>query len=66
MKNNVITIGLKGTKRYIFLLLILSIIFSYLTLQTAIYVKYAIDNVICNNYENLPVLLNKVLTNNYI
>lgn len=64
MKNNIITIGLKGTKRYIFLLLILSIIFSYLTLQTAIYVKYAIDNVICNNYKDLPVLLNKILTNN--
>lgn len=66
MKNNVITIGLKGTKRYIFLLLILSIIFSYLTLQTAIYVKYAIDNVIYNDYENLPVIIKQVLTNNYM
>ena len=66
MKKNVITIGLKGTKRYIFLLLILSIAFSYLTLQTAIYVKYAIDNVIVNNYETLPILLKKILTNNYI
>lgn len=66
MKNNVITIGLKGTKRYIFLLLILSILFAYLTLQTAIYVKYAIDNVICNNYEELPLIIRNILTNNYI
>ena len=65
MKNNVITIGLKGTKRYIFLLLILSIIFSYLTLQTAIYVKYAIDNVIYNDYDGLPRLIKQILTNNY-
>lgn len=66
MKNNVITIGLKGTKRYIFLLLILSIVFSYLTLQTAIYIKYAIDNIICNDYESLPTLIKHILTNNYI
>lgn len=66
MKNNVITIGLKGTKRYIFLLLILSIIFSYLTLQTAIYVKYAIDNVIYNDYENLPIIIKQILTNSYM
>ncbi len=66
MKKNVITIGLKGTKRYIFLLLILSIVFSYLTLQTAIYIKHAIDNVICNDYESLPSFLKYVLTNNYI
>lgn len=66
MKNNVITIGLKGTKRYIFLLLILSMIFSYLTLQTAIYVKYAIDNVIYNDYESLPILIKQILTNNYM
>ena len=66
MKKNVITIGLKGTKRYIFLLLILSIVISYLTLQTAIYVKYAIDNVINNNYEELPLILKGILTKNYI
>lgn len=66
MKNNVITIGLKGTKRYIFLLLVLSIVFSYLTLQTAIYIKYAIDNVICNDYETLPALIKQILTNNHM
>lgn len=66
MKNNVITIGLKGTKRYIFLLLVLSIVFSYLTLQTAIYIKYAIDNVICNEYETLPALIKRILTNNHM
>jgi len=66
MKNNIITIGLKGTKKHIFLLLILSILFSYLTLQIAIYVKYAIDNVICNDYNSLPKFLEKLLTKNYL
>lgn len=66
MKNSVIKIGLKGTKKYIFLLLILSMGFSYLSLQTAIYIKYAIDNVICNNYETLPIFLKSILTSNYI
>lgn len=66
MKKNVITIGLKGTSKYIAFLLILSISFSYLTLQTAKYIKYAIDSVICNNYEILPTFLKQILSNNNV
>ncbi len=66
MKKNVITIGLKGTTRYVFALIILSVLFSYLTLQTAICVKYAIDNIVCNNYKELPMSVKSILTNNFL
>lgn len=41
-------------KRYIFLLIILSSVISYLSLQVAIYISYAIDGILFQNVEKIP------------
>ena len=66
MDKNVIKIALEKTIKYILLLVLLSILISYLTLETTMNVKYAIDGVLFNDYEIVPNYTEKLLNNNYI
>lgn len=66
MKKRVLQIALAKTEKYVILLIILSISISYLTLQTAKSIKYAIDGILCNNYEIIPNHIKNFLNNNYI
>lgn len=60
MNLEVIKKVLKGIKKYITLLIILSISISYFSIQIAIYVKYAIDGIIFQNQE-IPKYLLEVI-----
>ena len=66
MKNNIINIVLKNAKRYVVLLIILSITISYLTMQIAMNIKYAIDGVLFNNYNDIPNYIIQLLNKNYV
>lgn len=66
MKRNVINIALEKTAKYIILLIILSMVISYITLQVSINIKYAIDGILCNNYEMIPNHIRTILNNNYV
>lgn len=66
MNKNILKVALKNTTVYLGLLILLSISISYLTFLIAMNVKYAIDGVLFNNYNELPIYLNKILRNNYI
>lgn len=66
MKSNIIKVALKNTIVYLILLVLLSISISYLTLLTAKNVKYAIDGIIFNNYNDIPIYLNTIFKYNYI
>ena len=61
-----INIALSKTKKYIILLILLSIIISYLTLEIARNIKYAIDGILCNNYAMIPKYIKNILNNNYM
>lgn len=66
VKRNVVKISLKNTVRYIILLILLSIVISYLTLQISMNVKYAIDGIVFKDYSAIPEYINMILRNNYI
>lgn len=66
VKRNVVKISLKNTVRYIILLVLLSIVISYLTLQISMNVKYAIDGIVFKDYSAIPEYINMILRNNYI
>ena len=53
-------------KKYIFLLILLSLIISYLSLQSAVYISYAIDGILFHNVEKIPNYLEQVLQINTI
>lgn len=52
---------LKGLKRDILLLILLSGMISYLSLQTAVYISYAIDGILFHNTEKIPDYFKTVL-----
>ena len=60
MKIKVLNIALSKTKKYIILLILLSIIISYLTLEIARNIKYAIDGILCNNYAMIPKYIKNI------
>lgn len=66
MKRNIVKVALGNTKKYIALLILLSIGISYLTFLIAMNVKYAIDGILFNNYNDIPEYLNIILSHNYI
>lgn len=66
MKKNIVKVTLKNTKMYVVLLVILSIVISYLTFLIPLHIKYAIDGIIFNNYEDIPEYLNRIFKQNYI
>ncbi len=57
---------LKGLNKHIFLLILLSIILSYLSLQVALYVSYAIDGILFHNSVSLPNYIKSILEMNKI
>lgn len=63
---NISKLALKNTTVYLVLLILLSMSISYLTFLIAMNVKYAIDGVLFNNYNEIPIYLNKIIKNNYI
>lgn len=66
MKRNIVKIVLKNTKIYLILLVIFSIAISYLTFLISMNVKYAIDGILFNNYNDIPKYLNMLFKQNYI
>lgn len=66
MKKNIVKIALKNTKIYLILLVILSIGISYLTFSISMNIKYAIDGILFNNYNDIPEYLNIIFNQNYI
>ncbi len=66
MNKNIISIALENTKKYIAILIVLSIFISYLTLQIALNLKYVIDGILFNKYETIPIYLYGILNNNYV
>lgn len=51
----------KGSKKYIIVLIILSCIYSYFSLQTAIYISYAIDGLLFHNMNQIPSYLSQII-----
>lgn len=66
MNRNIVNIALKNTKIYLVILVIFSIGISYLTLLIAMNVKYVIDGILFNNYNNIPEYINMMLNQNYL
>ena len=56
---------LKGAKKHIILLILLSISISYLSLQIALYIKYAIDGILYESAE-IPTYLSHTIQNDKI
>lgn len=66
MNKNIIKIALENTKIYLVLLVIFSIGISYSTFLIAMNVKYSIDGILFNNYNDIPNYLNIMLNQNYL
>lgn len=52
---------LKGSKKYIMVLILLSGMISYFSLQIALYVSYAVDGILFKNGEQIPAYLRGIL-----
>ncbi len=57
MKKNIVYEVLKGIKRYFFILILLGFLVSYITIQIAVFMQYAIDGILFQNYDSLPIFL---------
>ena len=64
MKKNIIFEVLKGIERYLFILILLGFLVSYITIQIAVLIQYAIDGLILGNYEDIPTFLQILLCKN--
>ena len=64
MKKNIIFEVLKGIKKYVFILILLGFLVSYITIQIAVLIQYAIDGLMLGNYENMPIFLQILLGKN--
>ena len=62
MKNNIVYKVLNGIKRYFFILILLGFLVSYITIQIAVLMQYAIDGIILQNYNCLPQFLKQLLS----
>ena len=65
MKTNIIKIALKNTVIYLTLLVLLSVIITYITIQISLFVKYGIDGILFSNYTDIPKYINTIFTHNY-
>lgn len=65
MKKSIVKVALKNTLIYIILLILLSLSISYLTIQVSLHVKYAIDGILFNDYNNLPTYINLIIKHKY-
>lgn len=66
MKKDIAKIALKNTKIYLVILVILSVGISYLTFLISMNIKYSIDSILFNNYNDIPQYLNIIFNQNYI
>ena len=66
MKRKVLNIALAKTKKYIIILILSSIFFSYITLKIAENLEYAIDGILFNNYDIIPEYTRNILNHNYV
>lgn len=64
MKKNIVFEVLKGIKKYLFVLILLGFLVSYITIQIAVLIQYAIDGLVLGNYEAIPIFLKRLLTKN--
>ena len=60
IKNSFLNRTLKGTKFYIILTLILSVIYSRLLVYIPMFIQYALDGIIMGNENVIPVLIRKL------
>ena len=65
MKTNIIKVALKNTVIYLILLILLSVSITYITIQIALFVKYAIDGILFSNYTDIPKYINRIFAHNY-
>ena len=66
MNKNIVKIALENTKIYLVILVIFSIGISYLTFLIAMNVKYAIDGILFNNYNDIPEYIKIIFNQNYL
>lgn len=66
MRRSVVKIALQDAVKYIILLVLFSMIISYLTILISMNVKYAIDGILFNNYSYFSQYMNYILKHNYI
>lgn len=66
MQSNIIKISLKNTVKYIISLFLFSMSIAYITLQISMNIKYAIDGILFNNYNNIPQYIDIILAHNYM
>ena len=66
MRKDIAKIALKNTKIYLVILVILSVGISYLTFLISMNIKYSIDSILFNNYNDIPQYLNIIFNQNYI
>ena len=64
MKKNIVYEVLKGIKRYFLILITLGFLVSYITIQIAVFIQYAIDGVIFQDYNKLPLYLRQLVSGN--
>lgn len=59
-------IALSNTIIYLIFLFFLSISISYIGVQISLCVKYAVDGIIFNNYNDIPVFINQILKHDFM
>lgn len=64
MKKNIIFKVLKGIYKHFFILILLGFLVSYITIQIAVLIQYAIDGIILGNNNALPEFLKILLSEN--
>ena len=66
MNKNIVKMALENTKIYLVILIIFSIGISYLTFLIAMNVKYAIDGILFNNYNDIPEYVKIIFNQKYL
>lgn len=64
MKKNIVFEVLKGIKKYLFVLILLGFLVSYISIQIAVLIQYAIDGLVLGDYEAIPNFLKTLLSKN--
>lgn len=66
MKKSIVRVALKDTIVYLILLVILSMGIAYVALQISLYIKYAIDGILFNDYNDIPIYIYTIFKHNYV
>ncbi len=66
MKVKMLKVALKNTKIYLILLIVLSMIIAYISFLISMSIKYAIDGILFNNYNEIPMYIKTIFKQNYL